>query len=297
MKNIVITIFIALVVLIMGLYLISFQVRETESALVTRFGKPVRTITEPKLCFKLPTPIERVHRFDSRMHVFEADLGETTTKGAVPIIVNTYVVWRISEPLRFLNSVGTVKEAEVKLYSQITDTQNRVIGQHSFGEFVNSDPAKIKFKVIEAEMLADLEQTLSNEYGIEIKTLGIKQLKVSKDVTVKVFERMKAARSLRTKATISEGEGQATRIRGDANFKKSVLRTTAEARALDIRGQGDAEAARHYKLLEEDPELAMFLRNIDSLEKMLKERSTIVIPADSEPFKLLKEAPSLKPKQ
>jgi len=297
MKNIVITIFVALVVLIMGLYLISFQVRETESALVTRFGKPVRTITEPKLCFKLPTPIERVHRFDSRMHVFEADLGETTTKGAVPIIVNTYVVWRISEPLRFLNSVGTVKEAEVKLYSQITDTQNRVIGQHSFGEFVNSDPAKIKFKVIEAEMLADLEQTLSNEYGIEIKTLGIKQLKVSKDVTVKVFERMKAARSLRTKATISEGEGQATRIRGDANFKKSVLRTTAEARALDIRGQGDAEAARHYKLLEEDPELAMFLRNIDSLEKILKERSTIVIPADSEPFKLLKEAPSLKPKQ
>ncbi len=297
MKNIVITIFIALVVLIMGLYLISFQVRETESVLVTRFGQPVRTITEPKLCFKLPAPIERVHRFDSRMHVFEADLGETTTKGAVPIIVNTYVVWRISEPLKFLNTVGTVKEAEVKLYSQITDTQNRVIGQHSFGEFVNSDPANIKFKEIEEEMLTDLEQTLSNEYGIEIKTLGIKQLKVNKDVTVKVFERMKAARSLRTKATISEGQGQATRIRGDADFKKSVLLTTAEARALAIRGQGDAEAAKHYKKLEEDPELAKFLRNIDSLAKMLNERSTIVIPADSEPFKLLKEAPSLKPKE
>ena len=297
MKNIVITIFIALVVIVMGLYLIAFQVRETESALVTRFGKPVRTITEPKLCFKLPAPIERVHKFDSRMHVFEADLGETNTKGAVPIIVNTYVVWRIVEPLKFLNSVGTVKEAEVKLYSQITDTQNRVIGQHSFGEFVNSDPAKIKFKEIEAEMLADLEQTLSNEYGIEIKTLGIKQLKVNKVVTVKVFERMKAARNLRTKATISEGEGQATRIKGEANYKKSVLRTTAEARALAIRGQGDAEAAKHYKMLEEDPELAMFLRNIESLEKMLKERSTLVIRADSEPFKLLKGAPSLKPKQ
>lgn len=297
MKNIVITIFIALVVIVMGLYLIAFQVRETESALVTRFGKPVRTITEPKLCFKLPAPIERVHKFDSRMHVFEADLGETNTKGAVPIIVNTYVVWRIVEPLKFLNSVGTVKEAEVKLYSQITDTQNRVIGQHSFGEFVNSDPAKIKFKEIEAEMLADLEQTLSNEYGIEIKTLGIKQLKVNKVVTVKVFERMKAARNLRTKATISEGEGQATRIKGEANYKKSVLRTTAEARALAIRGQGDAEAAKHYKMLEEDPELAMFLRNIESLEKMLKERSTLVIRADSEPFKLLKGVPSLKPKQ
>jgi membrane protease subunit HflC len=296
MKNIAITIFIALVVLVMGLYLISFQVRETESALVTRFGKPVRTITEPKLCFKFPAPIERVHRFDSRLQVFQADLSETTTKGAIPIIVNTYVVWKIEEPLQFLNTVGTTKEAEAKLYSQITDTQNRIIGRHSFGEFVNSDPVKIQLKKIEEEMLADLETTLSDEYGIEIKTLGIKQLKVNKDVTAKVFERMKAARSLRTKATISEGQGEATRIKGDANFKESVLLNTAEARALDIKGQGDAEAARHYKMLEEDPELAMFLRDIESLVKMLKDRTTLVIPTDFKPFKLLEEPPSLTPK-
>ena len=296
MKNIALTIFIALVVIVIGLYLVTFQVRETESVLVTRFGKPVREITDdPGLCIKWPAPIERVHSFDSRMHVFEADLGETTTKGAVPIIVNTYVVWRITEPLKFLNAVGTVKDAEDKLYGQITDTQNKVIGQHSFGEFVNSDRSKIKFKDIEDEMLSDLKQTVSDEYGIEIKTLGIKQLKVSKDVTVKVFERMKAARNLRTEATISEGEGQATKIRGDANLKSSVLLTAAEARAEAIRGKGDAEAAKHYEKLEEDPEFAMFLRNIESLEKILKERSTIVIPADSEPFILLKEKPPLKP--
>jgi membrane protease subunit HflC len=294
MKNIAITIFIALVAVVMGLYLIAFQVRETESALVTRFGKPVREITEPKLYFKWPAPIERVHKFDSRMKVFEADLGETTAKDAVPIIVNTYVVWRIAEPLKFLNSVGTVKEAEVKLYSQITDTQNRVIGQHSFGEFVNSDSEKIKFDQIEAEMLADLEQTLSDEYGIEIKTLGIKQLKVSKDVTVKVFERMKAARNRRTETTIARGQAEAAKIRTDANLKKTKLLATAEARAKKIRGQGDAKAAEYYKMLEEEPELAMFLRNIEALEKILKERSTIVIRDDSEPFKLLQEIPSLK---
>jgi len=294
MKNIAITIFVALVIVVLGLYLIAFQVRETESALVTRFGKPVREITKPDLYFKWPAPIERVHRFDSRMQVFEADLGETTTKGAVPIIVNTYVVWRIAEPLKFLNAVGTPKEAEVKLYSQITDTQNRVIGQHSFGEFVNSESEKIKFDKIEEEMLADLEQTLSDEYGIEIKTLGIKQLKVSKDVTVAVFDRMKAARSVMTKATIKRGQAEADTIRTDANSKKTELLATAEAKAKAIRGRGDAEAAKYYKLLEEEPELAMFLRNIVALEKILKERSTIVIPADSEPFKLLKEIPSLK---
>jgi len=297
MKNIAITIFILLAVIIMGLYLIAFQVRETESALVTRFGKPVREITDPNLCFKWPAPIERVHRFDSRMQVFEADLGETTTKGAVPIIVNTYAVWRIAEPLKFLNAVGTVKKAEEKLYSQITDTQNRVIGQHSFGEFVNSDPAKIKFKEIEDEMLADLKQTVSDEYGIEIKTLGIKQLKVSKDVSKDVFERMKTERKRMTETTIARGEAEAAKIRADANLKKTELLAAAEARAKAIRGQGDAEAAKYYELLEDEPELAMFLRDLESLEKILKERSTIVIPADSEPFKLLKNIPSLELKK
>jgi len=294
MKNIAITIFIALGVAVLGLYLISFQVRENESALVTRFGKPVREITEPDLYFKLPAPIESVHKFDSRMKVFEADLGETTTKGAVPIILNTYVVWRIAEPLKFLNAVGTVKEAEVKLYSQITDTQNRVIGQHSFGEFVNSDPGEIKFNQIEAEMLADLEQTLSDEYGIEIRALGIKQLKVSKDVSKDVFERMKTERNRRTEATIARGQAEAAKIRADANLKKTELLAAAEARAKAIRGQGDAEAAKYYKFLEEEPKLAMLLRDLESLEKMLKEGTTIVISAESEPFKLLKNIPSLE---
>jgi membrane protease subunit HflC len=294
MKNIAITIFIVLVVIVMGLYLVAFQVRETESALVTRFGKPVREITEPRLYFKWPSPIERVHRFDSRMQVFEADIGETTTKGAVPIIVNTYVVWRIAEPLQFLNSVGTVKEAETKLYSQITDTQNRIIGRHSFGEFINSDPAQIKFKQIEEEMLADLEQIVSDEYGIEIKTLGIKQLKVSKDVSKDVFERMKTERQRRTTTTIARGEVEASNIEKDTLLKRSKLLSTADARAKTIRGQGDAEAAKYFKELEEEPELAMFLRNLEALEKILKERSTIVIPAESEPFQLLKEMPSPK---
>ncbi len=179
MKNIAITIFIALIAVVMGLYLIAFQVRETESALVMRFDKPVREITEPGLYIKWPALIERVHTFDSRMQVFEADLVETTAGGAVPIIVNTYVVWRIAEPLKFLNAVKTVKEAESKLYSKIKSVQGTVIGQHSFGEFVNSDPSKIRFKQIEEEMLAALKQPVRQEYGIEIETLGIKQLKVS----------------------------------------------------------------------------------------------------------------------
>ncbi|MHC4193038.1 MAG: SPFH domain-containing protein, partial [Planctomycetota bacterium] len=152
MRNIAIIIFVVLVVVVLGLYLVSFQVRETESALVMTFGKPKRGITEPGWYFKWPRPIQSVYKFDSRMRVYEADLGETTTKGATPIIVNTYVVWKIADPLQFFNSVGTVEEAESKLRGRINNTQGTVIGQYSFGEFVNSDPSKIKFDQIQGDM-------------------------------------------------------------------------------------------------------------------------------------------------
>ncbi|MBA7650452.1 Modulator of FtsH protease HflC [subsurface metagenome] len=297
MKNIAITIFIVLIVAIMVLYLVSFQVREIESVLVTTFGKPTREITEPGWYFKWPAPIQRVHPFDSRMRVFEAELGETTTKGAVPIIVNTFIVWKIAEPLEFFNAVGTIKEAENKLRSQLGDTQNKVIGRHYFAEFINSDPAKIKFEEIQDEMLTDLKQAVREDYGIEIKTLGIKQLKVSEDVTKDVFERMRAERNRKTEATIAEGNAEATRIRADADSKKTELLAAAEARAKAIRAEGDAEAAKYYKLLEEDPEFAIFLRKIEALKKYLEKRSTIVFSADMEPFELLREMPVLEPKK
>jgi membrane protease subunit HflC len=295
MKNIAIPILIAVIFLVMVVYLVTFQVRETESAFVTRFGKPVREITQPGLYGKWPTPIEQVHKFDSRMRVLEAELGETTTSGTVPIIVNTYVVWRVAEPLKFLNAVKTIENAESKLRNQINDTQNRVIGQHAFGEFVNSDPDRIKFDQIQAEMLADLQGPALKDYGIEIKTLGVKQLKISAEVTKQVFERMKAERQRRTDATISEGDAEAGRIRAEANMKSGVLLAAAEARAKIVRGQGDADAAQYYKMLEEDPQLAIFLRNLEALVATLKERATIVIPADADPFRLLMGMPSLQP--
>ena len=297
MKNIAITILVLLLFAVLCLYFVSFQVREIESCLVTTFGKPTRQITEPGWYFKWPAPIQRIYKFDSRMRVFEADLVETTTKEAVPIIVNTYVVWRIAEPLGFFNAVGTVKDAESKLRSQIGHTQNTMIGRHNFSEFVNSDRTKIKFEEIQAEMLADLKQAVKNNYGIEIKTLGIKQLKVSEDVSKDVFERMRAERKRKTDVTIAQGNAEATKIKTDADSKKTELLAAAEARATAIRGQGDAEAAKFYKLLEDDPQLAMFLRDVDALKKILEKRSTIVLSADTEPFKLLKEVPDIKPKK
>ncbi len=296
MKNIGLVIFVVLILVILGLAFASFQVRQTEAALVMTFQKPPASpITEPGWYFKWPPPIQWVYKFDTRLRVLEAELRETQTKGAVPIIVSTYVVWRIADPLQFYKAVETVARAEEKLLSQINDTQGRVIGRYSFSQFVNSDPNEIRFKEIQAEMLEDLKGPALKNYGIEIKALGIKQLKVSKDVSKDVFERMKAERKRMTETTIAQGNAEAAKIKKDAELKRAELLAAAEARAKAIRGRGDAEAAKYYKMLEEDPEFAMFLRNIEALKKTLEANSTIVIKGDTEPFDLLRHIPSLKP--
>ena len=300
MKNLTITIFIVLIIAIMGLWLFLFQVRETESALVTTFGEPKRVITEPRLCFRWPRPIQRVYKFDSRMRVLEANLGETTTKGAVPIIVNTYVVWKIGDPLQFFNANehGSISEAKKKLLSQISNTQNTIIGQHYFAEFVNSDPSKIIFEDIEKEMLDDLntKQNVKEKYGIEIKTVGIKQLKISEDVSKDVFARMIAERDRKTLRTISEGNAEASSIKDDANSIKIELLAAAEARAKSIQAEGDAQAAKFYKLLEADPGLAIFLQDIEAVKKILEKNTVIVLSTDAYPFNLIKEKPTIVPR-
>lgn len=292
MKHIGVPVVVIFLILLFVSMLVVFQVRQTEVAFVTRFGRPIRPVVEPGLHLKWPDPVERVTRFDARLRLFEGDYAETTTKGAVPVIVKSYVIWRIVDPLAFYRAVGTsIAAAEAKLYSQIKDTQNRVFGQHEFGELVNSDPNQIKLAQIQQQMLNDVKAAMERDYGIEIKDLGIKQMKVSEDVTAKVFDRMKAARTLRTRATIAEGQAEAKAIESDAQAKKEELLAAAQARAMAIKGQGDAEAAKYYQMLEQEPEFAMFLKNLDALKQMLKDRTTLVLPMFAEPFELLMRIP------
>jgi len=297
MKNTFILIFVAILLVVITLLFISFQVSETESAIVMTFNKPTRTLTDPGWYFKFPPPIQTVERYDSRKRVFEPELGETTTKGAVPIIVNTYVVWKVGDPLTFYNSVRTYSEAEDKLRSWLNNTQNTIIGKHSFSEFVNSDKTKIKLDEIQNEMLTDLSRQSDEALGIEVVAVGIKQLKINQDVSKDVFERMRSERYRKTKATISAGESEAKKIETDADNKKIELLATAEARAKAIRGQGDAIAAQYYKKLEADPDLAIFLMQVDAIKKMFEDRTTFVFSADTDPFKLFKELPLTKPKK
>ncbi len=298
MKNIAITIFILLIVLVLVLYFVSFQVRETESVVVTTFGEPRQEdIVKPGWYWKWPPPIEVVYRFDSRLQLYEGIMEETTTKGGEPIIVTSYVLWKITEPRKFLESVSTIQGAEDHLRSRLREKQNSIIGQHYFSEFVNTDPVRIKFADIERDIFETLKEPMRQEYGIEVKAVGIKQLGISEKVTEDVFARMRADRTRIADATISEGKAEATKIRSDAESKRKELLAAVDALAKSIKGAGDAEAAKYYKMLEDEPDFAKFLRDLEALKKILKERSTIVLSGQTEPFKLLREMPNIEPKK
>lgn len=297
MKNFWVFLSVVAVVLVLVSFMVVFQVRETETVTVTRFGQPIRRIIEPGLYVKFPPPIDRVHRFDSRSRLYEGVLEETNTAGNEPIIVNSYVIWRIADPERYLVAVQDLTSAEDKLRSLLRNTQNSVIGRHHFSEFVNTDPERIRFEQIEAQMRDEIAEHALTQYGMEIQTVGIKRLMIPERVTEKVFERMKADRKRRTESILAAGNSEAEGIRSDADAMQKELLAVADSQAKAIRGTGDAEAARYYQMLEADPELAMFLRDIEALKKILKERSTIVLGVETEPIHLLKELPSFQSQQ
>ena len=142
----------------------------------------------------------------------------------------------------------------------------------------------------------NITQNIKDKYGIEVKAIGIKQLKISEDVSKDVFERMIAERNRKTLATISEGNAEATSIKTDANSIKIELLAAATARAKAIQAEGDAQAAKSYKLLEADPDLAIFLQNIEALKATLEKNSVIVLSTDAYPFSLLRERPGIVPR-
>lgn len=296
MKNIWVFVFVLLIVIVLGLYLFTFQVRETEIVVVTTFGKPTDTLDEPGMYFKWPRPINDVKRYDARSQLYETVLTDTTTKGSEPITVTSYIIWKIADPNTFRVRVGDKETARQRLHELLTDAQNTVIGEHDFSDFVNSDPDKIKFEEIENAM-AQRMRPGAKEFGVAVEVVGIRRLAVNETVTKAVFERMKAERTRKTNAITKAGETEADTIKKNAEARRTELLAIVEARAKAIRGSGDAEAAGYYSMLEEDPEFAMFLRDIEALRKILENETTIILGADTDPIQLLKKAPDIQPKK
>jgi membrane protease subunit HflC len=274
---------------IFALMLFAFQVRQTQVAVVTTFGKYSRTITEPGLNWRLPWPIQKVYHFDNRIHTFNRRFEQTATRDGRSLLVTVFVGWRIADPRVFLERFqqGDLAEAERTLESQIRDTKNGVVSQYDFANFVSTDPAQLKFDEIEQRMTEDLRPKVLASYGIEVRFVGIRQLGLPESITAKVFERMREERQQLVKQFTGEGEAEAIRIRAEAERQRAEILARAEAEATVMRGQAEAEAAKSLAVFEQNPKLANFLLDLKALEQSLKERATLILDQQTPPFNML----------
>ena len=106
---------------------------------------------------------------------------------------------------------------------------------------------------------------------------------------------MKSERTRKTENIIREGGAKAEQITAEADAKAAQLLAVVEGYAKSIRGSGDAEAAKFFKMLEEEPEFAMYLQNLDTLRKITEDKTTIVFGSEMDLIKLLKGIPDISP--
>ena len=302
MKQNPLTVIVGTVLLVIFvLLLFVFQVRQSEVAVVTTFGKPVRDITEPGAYWKAPWPIQKVHKFDQRIHNLEGKFEQVQTADQFSLLIMVYVGWNISDAKVFSQRFGdSTAKAEESLEGLLRNAYSGVVGRHAFPDFVSTDEKQLKLAEIEQEMLQRVQadsRAITN--GLDVKFLGIKKIGLPESVTELVFQRMKSEREVKVSEIQFEGERQARDLRSAADAESARLISDADAQATRIRGLGDSEAAKSFEVFKQDPELARFILELGALEAFTKERTTLILDTQTSPLGLLRGptvAPARNPK-
>ena len=271
--------------------MLTFQVRQNERVVLTRFGRPVRPLVEPGLYVKWPWPIETVNRFDARLDFFDARISEALTRDRRNVIIPVYVAWRISDPLKFLQSLGNAENARNKLDGLVSSARNTVLGGYDFSQLVSTNSAEVKIPEIERTITSLVATQAAQSFGIAVEQVGVKRLTLPEANTQFVFERMRAERAQFAAQYRAEGQQQADEVRAKTDADKTVILAEARKYAEETRGKAEAEAAHIYTAAhEKDPSLYKFLRELDALKRITGTNTTVVLDTGTPPFDLLHPA-------
>src|SRR5574341_2029655 len=141
MKRQNVILLLGVAVLIVAANLVFFVVDETEYAVVTQFGEPIRAITTPGLQWKWPDPIQGVQVFNNRLLVYNSDKIEFLTSDKKNIVVEDYVAWRIADPILFLKSLREQSRAETRLADVVASELGTALGRQELSTLVTRRPA------------------------------------------------------------------------------------------------------------------------------------------------------------
>ena len=263
-----------------ALYLSVFIVDQTHQALVLRFGNPVRVISEPGLYYKLPL-IDNVVDLERRILDLDSPPLEVIASDQKRLVVDAFGRYRIMDPLRFYQSVGTVSVAESRLSVVLNSAVRRVLGDASFIDVVRDKRAGLM------DQIRDQVDREGEALGVKVVDVKIRRADLPAANSQAIYQRMQTERQRQATEIRATGQQEALRIRAEADRDATVIR--AEATGQSERLQGEGEAERNRILAEafgKDQDFFAFYRSMQAYLSGLKGSGTrLVISPDSEFFR------------
>jgi membrane protease subunit HflC len=286
-----------------------FVVNETEQAIITQFGEPVGdAIQSAGLHLKIPF-IQKTHFFDKRILEWDGEPNQIPTSDKKFIWVDSFVRWRIFDPLLFYQTNKTETFGHSRLDDIIDGVTRDIITKNELFEIVRNSNRKLEFSIdfdidsyeeikasinVGREEIADSIYVSSyeslKEYGIELVDVKIKRVNYIDTVRKQVYERMISERNKIAEKYRSAGQGRAAEIKGKLQKDLNEIESEAYREAQEIMGEADAEAIEIYaNAYNKDPEFYGFTRSLEAYQKTISENNILILTTDSEFFKYLKK--------
>jgi membrane protease subunit HflC len=256
-------------------------VTQGDIVVMMRFGKPVRVIVEPGLYLKLPAPIHRLQTFDGRLRMLEPRPSEFLTNDKKNVILDNAICYRIDDPIMFMQTVRDTYGLDVRLTDLLSSHTGLLLGVKELSDIVNTDPGKIKFQAVNAE-LTELMQQEGRKLGIDVKQVFIKRVMLPEENMQAVYERMRAERSRIARKYLAEGEQTAQEIRAEADKLSREIVAGAERQAAILRGQAEAQAMKIYgETYEQNVDFYTYTRALEAYRNMFNDNTVIILDEDS----------------
>ncbi len=269
-----------------------FVVRQTERAVMLRFGELVNADIQPGLHVKIPW-VNTVRKFDARIQTEDSVPQRFLTLEQKALEVDSYAKWRILDVGQFyVSTQGNEANAGSLLAQRINDGLRDQIGARNLQEVVAGERDQLMLDLTE-----NLNETISSDIGIEVIDVRVKRIDLPDDVRQSVYERMTTERNREAQELRSRGEELAIGIRADADRQAIIFEAEAYRDAERIRGEGDAEATSIYAgAYNRDPEFYAFTRSLSSYRETFRDKGDVLLlDPDSEYFRYLKEVDSGEP--
>jgi modulator of FtsH protease HflC len=295
----IITLILLLIVAIVG-YSSIFTVKQTEQALVVRLGRPVNVVSEPGLNFKAPF-IDSVISIDNRILDLENPSQEVIASDQKRLVVDAFARYKIKDPLRFYQSVGSIQAANLQLTTLLNASLRRVLGEVTFITVVRDER-----EALMAKIRTQLDREAEG-YGIQVVDVRIRRADLPEQNSQAVYKRMQTEREREAQEFRAQGGQKAQEIRSKADREVTVIIADANSTSEQTRGAGDAERNRLFaEAYGKDPDFFAFYRSMAAYENGLKANDTrFLLRPDSEFFRFFgsaggrpnASAPPAEPKQ